>query len=213
MVEKTTGVILRVLPLTESSLIVDWVTADFGRISTAASGANRGKSPFRGKLDLFFLADFSFTRNRRSDLHALREVEVRDTHVPLRRDLALLEQAAYCAKLLVQTTETDTPVPALFQLFEAFLRELVRGRPRARMVFAFELKLLHELGLKPDWQSTAISKGAKETLAQLLARDWPELHLLKADRKQFAEITKYLHGFLVYHLGKIPPGRSEAIQP
>jgi len=212
MVEKTTGVILRVLPLTESSLIVDWITADFGRISTAAKGATRSKSPFRGKLDLFFRAEISFTRNRRSDLHALREIEVSDTHAALRKDLALLEQAAYCAKLLVQTTETETPVLALFQLFEQFLHELVQSPARARTVFAFELKLLHELGLKPDWQNTTISQGAKETLEQLLIRDWPDLNTLKADRKQFEEIKNYLHGFLVYHLGKIPAGRAEAIQ-
>jgi len=213
MVEKTAGLILRVLPLTESSLIVDWITADFGRISTAARGARRNKSPFRGKLDLFFLVQFSFTRNRRSDLHALREVEVADAHVALRRDLALLGQAAYCAKLLVQTTEIDTPIPTLFQLFEEFIRELVRGPARARMVFAFELKLLHELGLKPDWQKTGISKGAQEMLAQLLERDWADLKSLKTERKQFVEITNYLDGFLIYHLGKIPAGRSEAIQP
>jgi DNA repair protein RecO (recombination protein O) len=132
MVEKTTGVILRVLPLTESSLIVDWLTSDFGRISTAAKGARRTKSPFRGKLDLFFLGEFSFTRSRRSDLHALREVEVAETHAALRKDLALLQQAAYCAKLIVQTTEADTPVPGMFELFQAFLRACVQGPARAR---------------------------------------------------------------------------------
>ena len=211
MVEKTSGVILRVLPLTESSLIVDWITADFGRISTAAKGARRTKSPFRGKLDLFFLADLSFTRSRKSELHALGEVEVTNTHAMLRQDMKRLEQAAYGAKLIVQTTETDTPVPGVFRLFVDFLAELVQRPARARTVFAFELKLLNELGLHPDWQGSGISDAAKRTLGELMKRDWAELDELSVSRKQFDEMTSYLHGFLIYHLGKIPPGRAEAI--
>src|SRR5438445_6488303 len=114
MTESTTGLILRTYPLTETSLIVHWLTPDAGRISTVAKGARRPKSPFRGKLDLFYLADFSFTRSRRSDLHALREVSLRERHGILRQDLGYLQQASYCAALIQQTTETETPLPGVF---------------------------------------------------------------------------------------------------
>ena len=211
MVEKTTGIILRVLPLTETSVIVDWLTLDVGRISTAAKGARRSKSPFRGKLDLFFLAAFTFTRNRRSDLHALGELELLEPNVPLRQDLALLHQAAYAAKLIVQTTEKDTPVPEVFELLRDFLAEIVRGPARARNVFSFELKLLLQMGLRPDWRESAISDAAKQTLQQLMERDWAALDQLSVSRRQFEEITHYLHGFLIYHLGKVPEGRADAI--
>src|SRR6185312_16938283 len=73
MDERATGIILRTRLLTDTSLIVHWLTPDCGRIATAAKGARRPKSPFRGKLDLFFEADFSFARSRRSELHILRE--------------------------------------------------------------------------------------------------------------------------------------------
>src|SRR5258707_904583 len=79
MIESTSGLILRTRPLTETSLIVSWLTQDFGRIATVARGARRPKSPFAGKLDLFYLADLSFQRSRRSDLHTLREASLRET--------------------------------------------------------------------------------------------------------------------------------------
>src|SRR6185369_12632468 len=101
--ERATGIILRTRPLTETSLIVNWLTPEFGRVSTAAKGARRPKSPFAGKLDLFYEADFSFSRSRRSDLHALREVNLRRTHAELRRELGALQQAGYGAALIVQT--------------------------------------------------------------------------------------------------------------
>jgi len=90
MIESATGLILRTRPLTETSLIVHWLTADFGRIATVAKGARRIQSPFLGKLDLFYRADFSFSRSRRSDLHTLREISLRETHSALRQDLRRL---------------------------------------------------------------------------------------------------------------------------
>lgn len=149
VVEKTRGLILRVLPLTESSLIVDWLTADFGRISTAAKGARRPKSPFHGKLDLFYLADFSFARSARSELHTLREVEVRDTHAPLRTNLQALQQAAYCARLLIQATEKETPVASLYELLLATTRHIASQPSKPETILAFEVSLLTELGLAP----------------------------------------------------------------
>ena len=77
MIESATGIILRTRPLTETSLIVNWLTAEHGRISTVAKGARRPKSAFAGKLDLCYEAEFTFTRSRRSELHALREVSMR----------------------------------------------------------------------------------------------------------------------------------------
>jgi DNA repair protein RecO (recombination protein O) len=77
MDERAQGLVLRVYPLTETSLIVHWLTRDQGRLATVAKGARRPKSPFRGKLDLFYMADFSFGRSRRSELHTLREVSLK----------------------------------------------------------------------------------------------------------------------------------------
>ena len=89
MVERAQGLILRTRPLTDTSLIIHWLTPDFGRIATVAKGARRPQSPFRGKLDLFYLAEFSFSRSRRSELHALREVVLRETRSALREEAAL----------------------------------------------------------------------------------------------------------------------------
>src|SRR5881227_3010626 len=99
VIESAMGVILRTRPLTETSLIVQWLTRDHGRLATVAKGARRAKSVFRGKLDLFYSADFSFSRSRRSELHTLREVELQGTHPELRQDLARLQQACYGANL------------------------------------------------------------------------------------------------------------------
>ena len=211
MDERATGLILRTRPLTETSLIVHWLTPDCGRIATVARGARRAKSAFRGKLDLFYLADFSFARSRRSDLHTLREVSLRETHSTLRRELELLQQAAYGAALIEQTTETDTPLPGAFQLLREFLQHLLLAPRTPRTVFAFELKLLRELGLQPDLAAAKLGAGARLLAEKLDALDWGTLPRLKLSERQTTELDHFLHGYLIYHLERIPAGRAAAL--
>ena len=211
MIESTTGIILRTRPLTETSLIVHWLTPDWGRVATVAKGARRPKSPFLGKLDLFYLADVSFSRSRRSELHTLREVNLRDPHAALRGDILKLRQAAYAAAFIEQATETETPLPAVFELLRGFADHLCRHSPVTEMVFAFELKLLREIGLFPDWNQTDLPSGTRKTAMILVGNDWPALSRLKPTRDQNEELRRFLHGFLIYHLGKLPHGRATAL--
>ena len=208
----TSGLILRTRPLTETSLIVHWLTPALGRVATVAKGARRSNSPFRGKLDLFYEADFSFSRSRRSELHTLREVSLHHTHSRLREDLHALQQVAYCTALLEQTTETETPLPAIYALFQALLAEVARGVTEARTVLAFEVKLLVELGQQPDAEEARLSPGSRQIYARLESEDWATLARLKLSSGQETELRQFLHGFLIYHLDRIPKGRGEALQ-
>jgi DNA repair protein RecO (recombination protein O) len=207
MIESATGIILRTRPLTETSLIVNWLTAEHGRVSTAAKGARRPKSAFAGKLDLFYEGDFTFSRSRRSDLHTLREISLRNTHAPLRTDLAWLQQAAYATTLIEQTTETDTPIPAIHQLLGELLSHLPHREAQPRTIYAFELKLLRELGLQPDPGEIRASPATRELIELLTVSAWEELPHLSATAEQARELRQFLHGFLIYHLGRIPKGR------
>jgi DNA repair protein RecO (recombination protein O) len=210
--EKTTGLILRTRLLTETSLIVHWLTPDFGRIATVAKGARRQKSIFRGKLDLFYRADFSFTRSARSELHNLREIVLRDMHVALREDMTKLQQASYAAALIEQTTETETPLPEVYDLMLATLGQLVARPPNAGTMFAFELKMLQLLGQSPDLDRSALSAGTRQIATHLGMDDWDATARLKLSPAQTSELRQFLHGFLIYHLGKLPSGRAEALQ-
>ncbi len=207
MIESATGIILRTRPLTETSLIVLWLTPNFGRISTVAKGARRPKSPSLGKLDLFYEADFTFSRSRRSELHPLREVSLRETHPALRQELGYLQQASYCAALIQQATETETPLAAAFELLRGLLDHLPEQSVQPQTIFAFELKLLNEFGLKPDLAKSRLAPGAKQIVSALSANAWPAVARLKLSEAQVTELRQFLHGFLIFHLGRIPKGR------
>jgi DNA repair protein RecO (recombination protein O) len=211
MIESTTGLILRTRPLTETSLIVHWLTPHFGRIATVAKGARRHKSPFAGKLDLFYLADFSFSRSRSSDLHNLREMNLRETHGALREDFLKLQMAAYATNFIVQTTETETPLPKVFELLQQFLKRLCEQKSTGQIIFSFELKLLRELGLEPDWTQTNLAAGTKKIAAILSEKDFSAVGNLKLTKPQITELRQFLNGFLIFHLEKLPKGRAAAL--
>ncbi len=211
MTESATGLILRARPLTETSLIIHWLTPDLGRIVTVAKGARRAKSPFAGKLDLFYLADFSFSRSRRSDLHALREVNLRETHGAIRADIRKLQQAAYATHFIEQATEAETPLPAVYELLRGFLDCLCEGNTANQLVFALELKLLDELGLEPNLGETNLAAGTKKIAGILANHDWADGRRLKLTDVQTAELRQFLHGFLIFHLGRLPQGRAAAL--
>lgn len=210
MIETASGLILRTRPLTETSLIVHWLTPTFGRIATVAKGARRPKSPFLGKLDLFYEAEFTFHRSRRSELHTLREVALRETHAVLRQELGWLQQAAYCARLVEQVSETDTPLIAVYTLMRGLISHLPKQPPQLQTRFAFELKLLGELGLMPDWTNSQLTSGTKRVAGALTTLDWPAVARLKPSDSQVGELRRFLQGFLTFHLGGLPPVRKAA---
>jgi DNA repair protein RecO (recombination protein O) len=211
MIESAAGLVVRTRPLTETSLIVHWLTPDLGRLATVAKGAQRPKSPFRGKLDLFYLADFSFRRSRISDLHNLSEVSLRETHNVLRQDLGCLRQAAYCAALVEEATERETPLPFVFELMLGLLHHVCARTPEPHSLFAFELKLLDSLGMKPDLERSRLKTGTRQIAAALMKSDWPHVARLKPSQAQTVELGQFLHGFLAHHLDKVPRGRDAAL--
>lgn len=207
MDEKTNGLILRTRPLTETSLIVQWITPDLGRLSTVAKGARRPNSPFRGKLDLFYAADLTLVRSRRSDLHTLREVVLRQSHPPLREHFERLQCAAYASRLVECASEAETPVPELFDLLVGMLDHLDLHPPHPALALAFQARLLDASGLLPDPDQTPLDPGMRQILRQLVAAPWELLHRLHFSGPQAPTLGHYLDTRFTEAFSHRPPPR------
>lgn len=211
MEERTSGIILRTRPLTETSLVVQWLTPDLGRIFTVAKGARRPKSPFLGKLDLFYAADLSFARSRRSELHNLREVIVREAHTGLREDIARLKRASYFAVLLEKSTEPEAPISELHDLLSDALAHLTKNAPAVEAVFVFELKLLSALGYEPNFDALAgtIRNPGSAAIGESFEKGVEGLSSLKPGEK--SALNRFLERSIGTALEKVPPQRERAL--
>ncbi len=192
MLETAQGLVVRVRPLTETSLVVHWVSREQGRLATVAKGARRPRSPLQGRLDLFFLAELVFQRSRRSDLHLLREVHVLEAHAGLRTDWERLRLASHAVRLLEEATEPETPIPALFDLLLALVRHLDRHPARRRVSLAYEVRLLQWLGWEPASRAAPLSHEARALLQELATREWAALDALAPGPEAVREVEAWL---------------------
>ena len=53
--------------------------------------------------------------------------------------------------------------------------------------------------------------GAKQIVRALTRADWPAGSRLKPTPAQAGELRQFLHGFLIFHLGRLPKGRATAL--
>lgn len=165
--EKASGTVVRLTKLGDSSWIVHWCTAEFGWIKTVAKGARTPRSPFAGKLDLFFEADLDWVRARRGELHALREVFVANPRAALRHDWPATLAAGYFVRLLERAVEPDHPVPELHHLLVRALDHLCACGASRRAVGHFEAELARLLGVGRERARAA--EGLAEALGGLPA--------------------------------------------
>jgi len=146
-VESTEAILIRKRKFRDTSLIVSWCTESFGCVQTVAKGARRPKSPFAGKLDLFFEAEISVVRSRKSDLHTLTEVVLKNPFPGIRSNYLRTQGAAYFVELIEICTERDHREPELFELLRRAFGYLDANNPTPRAVAHFETELARIAGV------------------------------------------------------------------
>jgi DNA repair protein RecO (recombination protein O) len=141
------GFIIGRLPFGNTGLILRWITADFGRVSTLAKGALKPKNPFDLHFDLYYRCEFQFVPARRGDLHLLKEVRLIEPNLGLRREWTTLLALEYFSALIEAMTESDAALPDDFDLFAKAVDYLNTHPATQRLVGRFEQKMLSIHGL------------------------------------------------------------------
>jgi len=118
-----------------------------GCIQTVAKGARRAKTPFVGKLDLFFESDISIAPSRKSTLHTLTEVVVRNPFAGIRQNYLRMQAAAYFVELIEICTERDHHEPELYSLLRRAFGYLDNNDPTLRAISHFETELSRIAGV------------------------------------------------------------------
>jgi DNA repair protein RecO (recombination protein O) len=140
--------VLHSYPWRETSLIVDVLTRDHGRMALVARGAKRPTSQFRGLLAAF--SPLSVSWSGRSEIKTLIRAEWVGGVTPLRGDDLL--SAFYVNELLVRLLARGDPHEALFFAYARVLRDLSLDRARREQALrGFELDLLREVGVAPSF--------------------------------------------------------------
>ncbi len=144
---KAHGTLIRRSSLTETSLIVHWCTHENGIVKTVVKGARRPKSPFAGKLDLFYRCEVEIHEARKGDLHILKDLTLESPRLGLRRNYSQTLAASYFVKLIERVAEPETPLPEIADLLDRGLNFLDEKEVTWRAVTHFETQLADFLGV------------------------------------------------------------------
>jgi len=166
-VQSTAAILLRKRKFSDTSLIVSWCTESLGCIQTIAKGARRPKTPFAGKLDLFYEAEISIVPSRKSTLHTLAEVVLKNTFAGIRQSYLRTQTAAYFVELIELCTERDHHEPELFSLLRRAFTFLDKNESTPRAVAHFETELARIAGVH---DATAAKANPAFALGNLFGR-------------------------------------------
>ncbi len=157
MAEGTEAVVLRTLRYGEADLIAHVITRTAGRRGVIAKGARRPKSRLGARLEPFLAVSLQLVEGK-GDLGIVRAVDVLAAHDGLRSSWRAQQLGAAALDLVSRITVEHQPVEPAYHLLRHFLDLLdsttsgsdedeIRG---AALLAAFELKLLHALGIAPQ---------------------------------------------------------------
>lgn len=152
------GFVLHSWPYKETSLIVDVLTRDHGRVALVAKGAKRPHSRLRSVLQTFQPLQLSWSG--KAEIRTLIAADWVGGMLPLEKSALLC--GFYLNELLIKFLPRDEASPALFDHYVATLNQLAHDEPAAIVLRQFELALLRESGLIGDLTVCAASRAQVE---------------------------------------------------
>jgi DNA repair protein RecO (recombination protein O) len=145
-VEHQPAFVLHTYPWRETSLIVEALSRDFGRVALVARGAKRRTSQLRGLLSPF--SALALAWSGRGEVKTLIRAEWTGGLVPLRGDALLA--GFYLNELMVRLLARADAHPQLFGAYARALRVLAGDEPHLEATLrGFEFELLREIGYLP----------------------------------------------------------------
>ncbi|APA84254.1 DNA repair protein RecO [Paraburkholderia sprentiae WSM5005] len=134
--------VLHSYPYRETSLIIDVLSRDHGRLALVAKGAKRPHSALRGVLQTF--QPLSLAWSGKSEMRTLTGAEWVGGMLPLTGDALLC--GFYVNELLVRFCAREDPHPQLFHHYVVTLTRLAHDEPPVQVLRSFERVLLRETG-------------------------------------------------------------------
>ena len=151
MIVKTEAIVLKTMKYRDTSKIVTLLTKNYGRLSAVAKGARDRNLRFGSALDSLNHVQAVFYKKEGGDLHLLSQCDLLRHFGRLSQDLNRLAAGLSVLELVHSVAHAEEENSALFQIVLEALSVLNDSdADSSGVVLHFELKLLENLGFRPD---------------------------------------------------------------
>lgn len=149
-IRKTEAIVLKTRDFRETSLIVDFFTRDFGKLTGLIKGIRTEPQRYGGLPLSFSRNSIVFYEKSKQELNLVTQCDAQEQFLNIRSDLQKINYANYFLELLDTVTQHCDKGEGLFELMIDSLDSLSQDIESWRVARIFEIKLLKLSGFKPQ---------------------------------------------------------------
>ncbi len=170
-IHKANALVLRRMDFRETSLIVDFYTREFGRISGILKGIRAEPGKFASTVEACSLNEIIFYKKQNSSLHLVSACDLRNKFFNLRQNISKAGISSFMMELILAVMQPEDRNEDVFDLAINSLTELESAYNPDKIATIFKIKMLALSGFKPHFDSCVscsqrISGQTKFSLAQ-----------------------------------------------
>lgn len=152
-IHKTEAIVLRRYDFRETSLITNFYTRDFGKISGILKGIRLEPVKFASNVEPFSHNEIIFYQKKNSSLHLVSACELKDNFTLVRQNVYKIGLSSMMMELIDVVMPPEDKNEDIFDLTLMSLKEMEGTYNPEKVVTIFKIKLLALSGFKPHFDS------------------------------------------------------------
>ncbi|MFA6027779.1 MAG: DNA repair protein RecO [Patescibacteria group bacterium] len=182
---KTEGIVLKSVDYREADRLYTIFTKDYGKLVLRAMGVKKINSKLAGHLEPLTRSSLFIAQAR--GYSKIGGAQILCSYSRLKKDYAKLQGVNYCLLVFNDLVLEQNKDAAIYVLLKDFLSFCDRNKINALILQSFILKLLHELGLKPDYSQ---AQGDLAKVLHFLSSDtWEKILKLRISPKLWPQLN------------------------
>jgi DNA repair protein RecO (recombination protein O) len=150
---KAEAIVLKKWDFRETSLIVNFYTLEYGKVSGLLKGIRKEPAKFASNVELFSHNDIIFYQKRNSSIHLVSQCDLKDNFSAIRQSIHRIAAASMVVELLDGIMAQEDKNEEIFKLSLAALSELSSNNNPDKIMIIFKVKVLSLSGFKPHLDS------------------------------------------------------------
>lgn len=152
-IHKSETIVLKKWDFRETSLVVNFYSREFGKLTGLLKGIRAEPEKFASTLEPFSHNDIIFYRKANSGMHLVSQCDSRDNFELIRQSIPKVTAASFMTELVDAVMQQEDKNIEVFELLLTALRELALTDRPEKIMTIFKIKMLALSGFKPHFDS------------------------------------------------------------
>jgi len=153
MIVKTEGIVLKTRDFRETSKLTTFFTRSHGKMTGVLKGIRKDLKKFGSNVDKFSINDIIYYEYKRSAIHLVSQCDLKQFFFPVREDYQRSIAANYALELIDVVMPLEQQNQRVYHALIKFLESLETIKDIEKLIFVFQIKILHLSGFSPHLDS------------------------------------------------------------